>query len=77
MGSTAPVKTACFIKFLRSRGCEPDTGTNHNKWKCKGAFRSIIFDRSTKEIPFFHVKTNLRNMGISMADFKRWAKENC
>ena len=57
--------------------CKPARGAKHNKWKCPGCFRSIIFDRSTKEIPYLHVQTSLRNMGWTMSKFKEWAKENC
>ena len=61
MGSTAPIPTKCFIKFLEYRGCQPARGTNHTKWKCKGCKRSIIFDRSTKQVPYLHVKDQLES----------------
>lgn len=77
MGSTAPVKTKCWLKFLKYKNCTKKQGSNHSKWKCPGCHRSVIFDRSDKEIPFLHVKTNLRNMNVSVDDFKEWAKENC
>lgn len=78
MGSSPPpIKTSCFTKFLQSRGCFEVQGTNHRKWKCPGAFRSITFDRGTKEIPFLHVKTNLINIGVTLSEFKAWSKDNC
>ena len=77
MGSTSPIKTSCFTKFLEYKNCKPAKGTKHAKWRCPGCLRSIMFDRSTKEIPYLHVQTNLRNLGVTMKDFKNWAKENC
>ena len=77
MGSTPPVDTSCFENFLLYKKCYPANGTKHKKWKCPGCFRSIMFDRNSKEIPYLHVQTNLRNMGISMRVFKEWADKNC
>lgn len=77
MGSPPPISTSCFIKFLKYKKCQEKKGTNHNKWVCPGCFRAIIFDRNTKEIPFLHVHTNLKNIGVNMPDFKKWAAKNC
>lgn len=77
MGKAPPVPTRCFIKYLISIGCTEDHGSRHAKWKCKGCLRSIIFDRNRKEIPYLHVHTNLKNLGKTMADFKKWANGNC
>ena len=77
MAIPPPIKTPCFIKYLNMKGCVQGKGTNHKKWKYPGGFRSIIFDRNDKEIPYIHVKNNLKIMGSTMAGFKKWAKMNC
>jgi len=77
MASPPSIKTPCFIKFLLSKNCKPAEGKKHNKWKCPGCFRSVIFDRSEKEIPYLHVKNAMRNLGTTMAAFKAWAAKNC
>jgi len=77
VASPPPIRTNCFIKYLKLLGCSEDKGTKHNKWKCPNSLRSIIFDRDGKEIPYLHVQTNLRNLGVTMSTFKKWAKDNC
>jgi len=77
MGDNRPIKTICWIKFLKSRNCTPGKGTNHTKWKCPNCCRSIIFREADKELPFFHVRTNLQTMGISIDEFLKWIEENC
>lgn len=77
MVSPPPVKTSDFIKFLEHKGCIEGKGTKHNKWKCPGCLRSIMFDRSKKDIPYLHVHSTIKNMGITMSIFKEWVKENC
>ena len=78
MGITAPVRTRCFEKWLEQQGCKEDKkSTNHRKFKCPGCRRSLIMDRGFKEIPFIHVKTNIKHMGWDMPRFKEWEKENC
>ncbi len=73
-----PVKTKCWENFLKSQGCSYNsTRASHDKWKCPNCLRSIIFRGAEKEIPRFHIQTNLRTMGISMSDFNDWEAANC
>ncbi len=74
--SPAPVKTSNFINFLEAHECYEVNGTKHNKWRCPNCLRSIIFDRNKKEIPYLHVHSSVKNMGLSMAYFKEWVKNN-
>ena len=78
MGENRPVKIKCWEKFLDSIGCKYiSTEASHDKWKCPGCTRSIIHRGAKKEIPAFHIKTNLKTLGIHPDDFYGWAKENC
>jgi len=77
MGNSRPVQTKCWEKFLKSRNFRFDGGTKHYKWRCPGCVQSIIFRGAEKEIPFFHIQTNLRTMHVSVPDFWKWVDENC
>ncbi len=78
MGNDRPVPTKCWEKFLKSKDCYyKSTEASHDKWRCKGCIRSIIFWGNQKEIPFAHIKTNLTSMNISKEEFWNWIKENC
>lgn len=77
MGNARPVKMICFEKFLKWKGCK-FIGTNtHYKWKCPGCLRSITLQGSEKEVPFFHIQSNLKTMGVSTQDFWSWVTANC
>jgi len=75
--SARPVKQKCWTAFLKEKKCHEVTGGHHNKWKCPGCHRSIIFRNSDKDIPFAHIKTNLDTMKISPDDFWAWMAKNC
>lgn len=78
MGNDRPISTKCWEKFLKSKDCQyKSTEASHDKWRCKGCIRSIIFRGNEKEIPFAHIKTNLVTMDISKDVFWKWVKENC
>ncbi len=78
MGEDRPVKIKCWEKFLEYHKCKyKSTNASHHKWKCPNCLQPIIFRGSKKEIPSFHIKTNLRTMGIPADDFYNWIKDNC
>jgi len=78
MGNDRPIPTKCWINFLKSKGCSYiSTEASHDKWKCPNCKRSIIHREKDKDIPGFHIKSNLKTMGISREDFLKWVKENC
>lgn len=73
-----PVKTKCWEKFLTHSGCiYKRTTASHHHWKCAGCRRTITFQGAEKEIPRFHILTNLRTMNVSNDAFNDWAAENC
>ena len=73
-----PIPVKCWIAFLTSLGCvEKSVNASHHKWSCPGCLRSIIFRGAKKEIPRFHIRTNLKTLGVSNSDFNKWAAENC
>ena len=73
-----PISIKCWEKFLTSQNCHfvRIRGSHHN-WKCPNCSRTIIFRGSKKEIPRFHINTNLKTMGISIKDFNEWIDKNC
>lgn len=79
MGSFRPISTKCWIKFLKAHGCtfKSKKGTSHDKWRCPECIQSIIFRGAEKEIPFFHIQTNLETMGKTKEYFFTWIEENC
>lgn len=78
MGNWRPVKTSCWVRFLKSKGCKyKSTEASHDKWRCAGCTRSIIFRGKDKDIPSFHIEGDLKTMGIPKLDFWDWVKENC
>ena len=78
MGKIDSVTVKCWIAFLESKGCSyKSTEASHEKWRCPGCVRSIIFRGAQKEIPFFHIASNLKSMGVDKKEFKDWLAENC
>ena len=77
-GNNSAVKTKCWEKFLESLGCEyKGDAASHSKYKCPNCFQPIIFRGKDKEIPGFHIHTNLKTLGIPKEEFYNWVKENC
>ena len=78
MGNNRPVQVKCWERFLESKGCKyKSTEASHDKWRCPGCTRSIIHRSKDKDIPAFHINTNLKSMNISKDDFWKWVSENC
>ncbi|HHC78261.1 MAG TPA: type II toxin-antitoxin system HicA family toxin [Flavobacteriia bacterium] len=78
MAAFKPIKTKCFIAFLKYKKCvEKRSKGSHHQYKCPGCWRTITIRPKDKNIPPLHVMTNLKSMGVSMADFKAWADKNC
>ena len=78
MGDYRPVKTTCWVKFLIENNCKyKRTKASHDHYKCPNCLRSITHREKDKEIPSFHINTNLETMGISKKDFWKWVADNC
>lgn len=78
MGDNRPVRVKCWEKFLEFKGCKyRSTEASHDKWHCPGCFRSIIHRGKDKDIPAFHIRSNLKTMGIPVKEFYDWIKDNC
>ncbi|GHB44368.1 hypothetical protein GCM10008106_26780 [Mongoliitalea lutea] len=72
------IKTVCWRKFLESKGCLYNrTKSSHEHWKCPNCFRTITFHGHHKEVPEFHIKTNLMTMDVTFEEFLKWVEENC
>ena len=79
MGQYRPIKTICWENFLTFKKCafNKTAKGSHHKWKCPNCFQSIIFRGAEKEIPFDHIITNLRTMGVPKEEFIKWIEDNC
>jgi len=70
------IKTMDFKKFLKSEGLKYyRTEGSHEIWGKLELTRPITFRGSKKEIPAFHIRTNLRTLGISVGDFLKKIKK--
>ena len=78
MGGYRPVKTKCWLEFLKSKNCKYNrTRASHDHWKCPGCTRSIVHREKDKDIPSFHINSNLETMGIDKKEFWDWIEKNC
>lgn len=73
MGEYRPIKTKLFLKFLQEHNCyrvkNKSTGS-HSYWKRPGLTRRITVREADKEIPPFHIKTNLETLGLKFSDLQ-------
>ncbi len=78
MTSRGQIKVKCWEAFLKSRNCTPNRiNASHHIWKCPKCLQGIVFQGANKEIPLFHISTNLRTMKIPKAEFFAWVDQNC
>lgn len=70
------ISIADFRLFLAEKGCvRIESGnTGHEKWSRIGLLRPVVFQTHIDPIPEFIVRNNLRNLGLSAADYKDWLK---
>lgn len=73
MSGFRPVKTKLFIKFLKLHNCYrvgQKSGGSHFYWKKPGLTRRITIREADKDIPPFHIKTNLETLGLNFEDLE-------
>ncbi len=78
MGNYRPIKTRLFIKFLESCHCyrlPKKSGGSHFHWKRPGLKRRITIREADKEIPPFHIKTNLETPNLKFEDLEKFLKK--
>jgi len=65
-----PVQTSKFRKFLTSKGLKHiRTKASHEIWSRKDLLRPVVFQGAKKQIPEFHIRTNLKTLEVSEAEF--------
>jgi len=70
------VPLADFRLFLEYAGCRlVSSAGGHEKWKKDGCMRSVILQSHITPVPEFIIKSNLRTLGLSRADFIEWLKK--
>lgn len=78
MGNNRPVKTKCFVAFLLAHNCVfKRSKASHFHYKCPNCYRTITIRETDKEIPAFHIKTNVSTMGKTLQDVYDWIDKNC
>lgn len=66
-----------FRAFLDYIGCEKiSVKGGHEKWKRKGAVRSLVFQTHKDPIPRHVVYSNLKTLGLKREDFELWLSCN-
>jgi len=79
MSGFRPVKTKLFLKFLLANNCykiKEKSGGSHSYWKKAGLTRRITVREAHKEIPAFHIKTNLETLGLKFEDLVAFMSKN-
>lgn len=74
-----PIPMSLFLQYLRSIGLEHiRTEASHFIWDYpdgkKKLYRPLVIRKKDKDIPLFHIHTNLLTIGKSKADFELWIK---
>lgn len=78
MGNNRPITASDWRRFLEAHGCRQKrhNKTSHEHWKCPKCLRTIVFRNQYKEIPPFHLKTNLQTMGKTLSYLYDWLEKN-
>ncbi len=76
MGSKDTVKTSDFIKVLKYWGLQKkgEKGS-HQRWSKAGMRRPVIIRPKDKEMPNFHIRSNLKTIGKSFKEFQEALKK--
>lgn len=78
MGNNRPIKTKHFVAFLLAQGCKKvRSKASHDHYKCPNCWRTITIREKDKDIPSFHIKTNIQTMGKTILDVYDWVEKNC
>lgn len=77
MNNFRPVKTSCWEKYLIFMGYKLSTITGSHYQYTKKNARTVPVWGDEKDIPAFHAKSALKNMGKELVDFYDWAEKNC
>jgi len=77
MGNNRPIKTKCWIAYLKSLGFELTRTTGSHYMYVKKGFRTIPVWESEKEIPAMHIRTSCRTIGVDITDVYAWTDANC
>ena len=71
-----PIKTRTFRKFLKKQNCKfVRIKGDHEIWRKQNLIRDIVFVTNEKEVPPFHIKTNLKTLNISVEEFLKIINE--
>lgn len=66
-----------FRRFLKQEGCiqVPSKVGGHEKWKREGCLRPIVLQTHVDPVPELVIRSNLRTLGLTRADFIKWLKK--
>lgn len=71
MNKLVPVSHSRFVKFLEHVGCKYLRESGNHKLYDRPDLKRPITIRRTNDIPVFHIKTNLKTLGITVKEFIR------
>jgi predicted RNA binding protein YcfA (HicA-like mRNA interferase family) len=78
MGGLRPINMRCYLKYLEAFGLTHiRTKASHHHYTKRGLLRPIVIQGAEKEVPGFHVSTNAKTLGHSLATAYNWFDENC
>lgn len=74
---TSNISIADFREFIAQKGLSKvDSGnTGHEKWNRDGMMRPVVFQTHIDPIPEFIIRNNLRNMGLTLPDLRKWLED--
>lgn len=80
-----PIPLKVWIKFLKYLGLvelPESSGTSHCQWNYppgdpRRLNRPITFRKSSKDIPGFHIKTNLTTLSMTWDDMEKIMRKHC
>ena len=76
MSRLGSIKVKDFRKFLKSEGLKYyRTEGSHEIWGRIDLLRPITFQGAKKEIPPFHIRTNLKTLDVSVTTFLKKLKK--
>lgn len=75
MGELHTIKTSDWRKFLTYKKLHfHRIKGDHEIWVKEGLLRPVVFRTNEKEIPIFHIKTNLKTIQSDMQELRNFLK---
>lgn len=71
----ANISLRTFRMFLKNQGLKKTrTKGGHEAWSRNNLLRPVIIQSHTDPVPAFIIRNNLKVIGVSPSDFKKWLR---